>query len=503
MDKSLKSWLKHPGLQGLFCLSFLLGGGCPAKEDISKDPAPPQVNKPSIVTTSKPRTSLSVQFHGAAKPLPADAVTSDWPHFLGPAHNATSTEIGLLKKWPPAGPKLVWEFNRGQSYAAPSVQDDRLVYIHRERNEEIVVCMQAETGKKFWEHRYPTHYRDRFGYGIGPRASPVIDGDRVYTFGVEGKLFCLELTTGGIIWQRDIMADFKLKQTFFGISTTPLIEGGLLIMNVGASGGPSVVALNKDTGELVWGAGDQWGSSYASPVSAMVHGRRRIFVFAGGESKPPVGGLLSIDPATGAIDWRVPWRSTSYESVNAANPVIFDNKVLVTASYDTGSCLVDITPELKHNVVWTSSDLACHWNTPIYREGYLYGFNGRHPNTAELICINAKTGKVVWRHDQTWQEKITINNRQVTKSLGWMRGSLLWADGQFLCLGEGGHLGWLDLSPDGYKELSRVWLFNAQQTWNVPVLSRGLLYVCQNTPDSINHKPARLLCYDLRASDEK
>ena len=170
------------------------------------------------------------------------------------------------------------------------------------------------------------------------------------------------------MWTRNIGSEYKVPQDFFGTASTPLVEGNLLIVNVGAPGGPCVVGLDKTTGREVWRAGKEWGPSYASPVPAVVHGKRRIFVFAGGESTPPTGGLLSIDPANGRVDFSFPWRSRSYESVNASCPVVFDNKVFVSASYRTGGALLEINPDFTHRVVWTTQEFGLHWNTPIHQE---------------------------------------------------------------------------------------------------------------------------------------
>jgi outer membrane protein assembly factor BamB len=230
-----------------------------------------------------------------------------------------------------------------------------------------------------------------------------------------------------------------------------------------------------------------------------VHGQHRVFVFAGGESTPPAGGLLSIDPATGRVDFSFPWRSRSYESVNASCPVIFDNKVFVSASYRTGGALLEIRPDFTHRVMWTTQEFGLHWNTPIYRNGFLYGFDGRNEPDASLACVDAANGKVVWRSTPEWNETFTAGGTKRQQLLGAYRGSLLAVDGQFLCLGEMGHLVWMDLTARGYKEISRAWLFAARESWALPVLSRGLLYVVQNTRDLVTGVGPRLLCYDLRA----
>jgi outer membrane protein assembly factor BamB len=434
--------------------------------------------------------------HRKAKPLPPGAVTHDWASFLGPSHNAVSTETKLSRKLPPP---LVWEFGKGTGYASPAIGGGRLVFIHRLAAEEIVECLDPETGATHWQFKYGTVFEDRYGYNNGPRSSPVIDGDKVYTYGAEGKLHCLTLAAGRVVWKRDLSSEYKVPQDFFGTASTPLVEAGSLIVNVGAPGGPCVVALDKATGKEIWRAGKEWGPSYASPVPAVVHGKRRVFVFAGGESDPPSGGLMSIDPANGKIDFAFPWRSRTRESVNASCPVVFDNKVFISASYRTGGALIEVKPDFSHKVLWTTAEFGLHFNTPIFRDGYLYGFDGRNEPDASLACIDVATGKVVWRETPEWPETFEQRGQKQQQVLGTYRGSLLAVDGQYLCLGELGHLLWMDLSPKGYKEVSRAWLFAARESWTLPVLSRGLLYVVQNTRDPLTSAGPRLLCYDLRA----
>jgi outer membrane protein assembly factor BamB len=446
-----------------------------------------------------PETFGQARVLRAPKPLSSGAVTSDWPSFLGPTHDAHSTETKLTRTLPPS---LVWEFPRGSGYSSPAVAGGRLVLLHRVGDEEAVECLHPETGASVWRFKYPTTYRDRYGYNDGPRSSPVIDGDLVYAVGAEGKLHALNVASGKLVWKRDLRSEYKVPQDFFGTASTPLVEGRLLIINVGAPGGPTVVGLDKTTGSEVWRAGKDWGPSYASPVPAVVRGRRRVFVFAGGESTPPTGGLMSIDPANGRVDFAFPWRSRSYESVNASCPVVFDDKVFVSASYRAGSALVEVRPDFTHRVVWTNEEIGLHFNTAIYRDGYLYGFDGRNEPDAGLVCLDAATGKVEWRETPEWSEMIQPTGgfgQPQQQTVGTYRGSLLAVDGQFLCLGELGHLLWLNLTPKGYDRISRAWLFPARESWALPVLSRGLLYVVQNSRDLFRQTTPRLLCYDLRA----
>ena len=434
--------------------------------------------------------------HRKPKPLGVGTVSDDWRSFLGPSHNAVSTETSLTRVLPPP---LVWEMPKGTGYASPAVAGTHLVFVHRLGDEEIVECVHPETGARQWQFRFGTAFEDRYGYNNGPRASPVVAGDRVFTVGAEDKLHCLDLATGALLWKRDLRAEYKVPQDFFGTASTPLVEGEVLIVNVGAPGGPCVIGLDKTTGRERWRAGREWGPSYASPVPAVIHGQRRVFVFAGGESDPPAGGLMSIDPANGRVDFVFPWRSRTRESVNASCPVVFDNKVFISASYRTGSALIDVRPDFTHRVIWTTQEFGLHFNTAIHRDGYLYGFDGRNEPDASLACVEAATGKVVWRNTPEWTESFEAGGGRRQQVLGTYRGTLLAVDGQFLCLGEMGHLLWMHLTPKGYKEVARAWLFAARESWALPVLSRGLLYVVQNTRDALSGTPPRLVCYDLRA----
>jgi len=439
------------------------------------------------------RAALAQARRGQApRPLPAGAVTHDWRSFLGPLHNSTSSETKLTRTLPPS---LVWEMPKGEGYTAPAITGERLVFLHRLEDEEVVECLHPETGARQWQFRYPTAYQDRYGYNNGPRSSPVIDARRFSPTGAEGKLHCLAPASGKVVWKRDLRTDYKVPQDFFGTASTPLIEGSQLIVNVGAPNGPCVVSLDLASGKEVWRAGTKWGPSYASPVPATMHGQRRVFVFAGGESQPPTGGLLSINPANGRVDFEFPWRSRTVESVNASCPVVFDNKVFISASYRTGSALLEIRPDFSHRVAWTTQEFGLHFSTALHHQGFLYGFDGRNEPDASLACVDAATGRIVWRETPEWTD--TLGTAQSVVST--YRGSLLQVDGSYLCLGELGHLLWLDLTPTGYKQIARTWLFGARESWTPLVLSRGLLYVGQNTREVNRGKEPRLLCYDMRA----
>jgi outer membrane protein assembly factor BamB len=465
----------------------------------TQDPAPPQVFKPDSGPGAEPKRLPNPVFHQKPKALADTAKTEDWPHFLGPARNMVSSETKLRKNIPPQGPPVVWELQKGTGYSSPSIRGDYLVFLHRLENQERVECLHPETGEVYWSFSYKTTFTDRYGYNNGPRSTPAItENDRVYVYGAQGVLHCLQLSTGKMLWRRDLAKELNVPQDFFGTATSPLVADGRVIVNVGAPKGPTVAAFEADSGRMLWGAGSEWGPSYATPMPAVMHGEPRVFVFAGGESNPPTGGLLSIDPRNGKVDFQFPWRSRTYESVNAATPVILGDRVLVSATYRTGAAMLRIKPDFSHQLLWTSDDLDLHWTTAMHKDGHLYAFAGRNEPDAALLCVNADTGQTIWREEIEWEQEIEIRGqvRKIYESP--FRGFLMEAEGKFLAQGEHGHLLWLELSPNGVKVLSRGEPTLAREAWTPHVLSRGLLYVCQNTRSFDGTQP-RLLCLDMRA----
>ncbi|MEQ1843590.1 MAG: PQQ-binding-like beta-propeller repeat protein, partial [Verrucomicrobiales bacterium] len=361
-------------------------------------------------------------FHQAPGALADGAVVSEWPRFLGPSDNATSPETGLLASFDEAGPPLVWEMEKGESFTCPSIVGDRLVYFHNVNDVDRVECRHPETGQLLWEFTYPCQYRDRYGYGTGPRASPVIADGRIYTLSANSLLHCLELATGKLVWMRDLGTDYAPGPFFFGHGPTPLVYQGKVIVPLGGATGVAVAAFDAGSGKTVWETRHEWPASYASPFVAELQGKMRLLVFAGGDSDPPVGGLLRIDPDTGTLEDAFPWRSTKYESVNASTPVILPgNRVLVSETYTEGAVLLEYGEDGKAVPVWKAPELKLHFMTPQVLDGHIYGFTGRNEPDAGLDCWDAATGTRKWREEFFWKKAIE------GRSFGWgfFRGSLL------------------------------------------------------------------------------
>jgi outer membrane protein assembly factor BamB len=435
--------------------------------------------------------AAELQSASPPKPLAKGAVTADWPRLLGPSDNATSPETHLLRYLPKTGPRIVWELEKGNGFGGPAIVGDRLVIFHRVDVREVVECVNAATGQRGWKFDYPAPYRPRYGGSEGPRTSPVIDGERVFTFGITGQLHCLDLAKGTVIWKRDLAREFAMGPGFFGDGSTPLVLGPRLIVQVGGTyeGKPvNTAAFDTATGKVLWTARHPWGASYASPVPAKLHGRECVLVFAGGESRPPTGGLLIIDPLNGAVLGAAEHRADIAESVSASSPVVAaaepgkPARIFVSESYSAGGTCFEIAPDFSIKPAWKADNFALYWMTPLVRDGCLFGFAGQSERLSELACHDIASGKELWRNDLGG---------------GFGRASLLAVDGGVLCLGEFGDLAWIELSPKGATVKSRAKLFNAPETWTLPAISRGLLYVSQNERGAAGTKP-RIICYDLR-----
>jgi outer membrane protein assembly factor BamB len=419
----------------------------------------------------------------------------DWPRFLGPNGTSGSPEKGILQNWSREGLRMVWQLPLGTGYAMPVVSKGRLYQFDRAGRNARLRCLNSETGAALWDFTYPTDYEDYYGYNNGPRCCPVVNDDRVYIYGPEGMLHCLGALDGALVWKVDTKAEFGVVQNFFGVGSTPVIEGDLLIAQVGGSppgsgqaptmrqkgNGSGIVAFDKKTGKVCYRITDEL-ASYASPVLATIADRRWCFVFAR-------GGLVGFEPATGKVDFQFPWRARLLESVNASDPLVVGDRVFITETYGPGSALLKVGPGAA-NLVWSDAErrrekaMQCHWMTPIHIDGYVYGSSGRHTEEAELRCIELASGKIQWSHPDL------------------TRSSLLAVDGFFICLSESGALRLLRVNPRKFDEVAHLEFVLEKKggnplqlnqllrppCWAAPILSHGLLYL---------RGEHRLLCLEL------
>ncbi len=434
---------------------------------------------------------------GAAIGDPAgnDAKALDWPWFLGPERDGKSTE-SILLEWPEDGPEVLWFQPVGEGYSAPSIASGRVFVFDRIGDQARLRALREQDGSELWSSAYETRYEDLYGYSGGPRTSPVVEGKSVYTYGVEGRLRAHSVENGDLLWEVDTVEGYGVVQNFFGVGSTPVVEGALLIAQVGGSppdsppissgevrgNGSGIVAFDKRTGLERYRLTDEL-ASYSSFALTSFASRRWAFVLTR-------GGLVAFEPGDGSLDFFLPWRAKLLESVNAATPVVVtgsegEHAVFVSETYGPGSALVRVAAD-GSEIVWRDErrkkSLRSHWATPIFHRGTLYGSSGRSTGEAELRAIDAASGRVLWSHP------------------GLGRSTLLFADDHLLVLTEKGRLLLIEANPKRFVLVAELDLGDRDRVsdadaktgpgkgsadrprlrfpaWNAPALSRGRLYL--------------------------
>lgn len=421
----------------------------------------------------------------------------DWVSFLGPHGDGTSSETGIdPQNWTPH-PPLLWTKKLGTSYGSPAIIGNKLLQFDRFGSKERLTCFDTRTAEELWRQESLVEYDDMYGYNNGPRCTPIVSDGRIYTYGVAGNLCCVELSTGNLLWSKDLVEEFDVIQNFFGVASTPCLYNDLLLVMVGGSppessqlppgnldlvkpNGTAILAFNKVTGEEVYRLGDDL-ASYSSLSVQNINGQDTGLAFLR-------SGLLAWDPASGKERFRFPWRASMLESVNAALPVVSENKILLSETYEIGSCLLDLESG-DPKVVWQDEgrlsrhSFRAHWSTPVVIDGYLYGCSGRNQPDSDFRCVRLSDGKVMWfdrRHE---------------------RSSVLSVDGHLIVLGEYGQLDLVKPNPEKLEVVAEVDLSDLADPqdggpllqypcWAAPVLSHGRLYL---------RGKERLICLDIFA----
>ena len=402
----------------------------------------------------------------------AQPTAEDWPRWRGPRLDGISRETGLLKEWPKDGPRQLWQVGLAGGFSSVAVADGRVFTQTKEGNQEIVVCLDAATGKELWRYRYDADYDAHVTFTsgprpdtrTGPRATPTVDGDRVYIMGATGILASLEAKTGKKIWQQDMLrpagqypisADPSCADPscvfppgevpMHGVSSSPLVVGDRLFVAPGGPNGKTLAALDKNDGRVIWQALDD-PVGHSSPIWTAVGGSPQLIFLT-------ATSVVGVAPQDGRLLWRYAWKTTF--DLNIATPVYADGHVFISSNYGKGGVVLRLTNKGEPQKVWESLSMQNHFATSVLYEGHLYGFSG-----TRLRCVDFQTGKVLW------------------DKIGLGMGNLIVADGNLIILGDHGQLALAKATPTAYTEFSRVQIFDEETlTWTVPVLSGGRLFV--------------------------
>jgi outer membrane protein assembly factor BamB len=385
----------------------------------------------------------------AQNPSPVALAKGDWPQILGPTRNGIYTGPEIVPSFPRTGPPQLWSKNVGAGFAGPAVAGDRLILFHRVNNRETVEAMDALSGKTIWSFDYPTSYRDDFGFDEGPRAVPVIASGRVFTHGADGLLHGIDFASGKMLWSVDTRKVFDAPKGYFGVASSPVVDGNRVLVNVGGKSG-GIVAFDAASGKTMWTATSD-EPSYSAPIVANINGQHTGVFFTR-------TGLVALDPATGKVLYQHRWRARQAASVNAATPIVNGNQIFLSASYGTGAVLLQVANN-SVKPIWSGDEsMSNHYSTSVLKDGYLYGFDGRQEFGQTLRCVELATGKVMWNVDQ------------------FGAGTLLVAGDTLVITRESGELALATASPKAFRFNARAQLVKGVIR-AYPALANGRYYV--------------------------
>jgi outer membrane protein assembly factor BamB len=389
------------------------------------------------------------------------AAEKDWPQWQGPDRTGLSTETGLLKQWPAAGPPLAWSIpNLGKGYGSVAILGDRIYVQGTEGANSMVFCLNRADGKTIWKRALGKSLEQE--RGGGPRGTPTVETERLYSLTENGDLACLKTADGSVVWALNILKEFSGPNAEWLLSESPLIDGNNLIVTPGGNKA-GIVALDKATGKTVWATIELSDpAAYSSCIVADIQGVRTIMTMT---AKAGVG----VRAKDGKLMWR--YEKVANDTANVATPVYLNDKVFYTSAYGTGCALLKLkaVDGIVHaEEVYFSRDMMNHHGGVVLVNGYLYGFSN-----ATLACMEFETGKLMWKD----------------RSVG--KGTLTYADGNLYLLGEGNAVGLAEATPTAYKAKGLFQITDqGWPSWAHPVICGGKFYI---------RNQGVLACYDVKA----
>ena len=371
---------------------------------------------------------------------------ADWPQWRGPARDGRVTESNLLKLWPAEGPKQLWQAEGlGEGYSSYAIANGKLYTQGQKDNAQWVLCFDALSGKQIWKVKAGSYYpQDR---GPGPRGTPTLDGDTLYSLSADGTLVSLAAATGKQNWTMNILDKFGGRNIHWGLSESPLVDGHRLIVQ---PGGPdhAVVALEKTTGKPLWHAGSD-PAGYSSAIAFDFGGLRNIVAFT-------ARGAIGFNAANGYQLWN--YNKVSNRTANIATPLFHEGHVFLSSDYGTGCALLKLAKTdggVSATEVYFNQDMKNHYCSSVLHEKHVYGFSSGILTSMELM-----SGAVAWKD----------------RSVG--KGQILFANGMLVLQGENGVIALAEATPAAYKEVSRFTFGRGgYPLWTQPVIANGRMYV--------------------------
>jgi outer membrane protein assembly factor BamB len=370
---------------------------------------------------------------------------ADWPAWRGKDRTGISTDKGLLKKWPKGGPALDWKVSDlGSGFATPAVAEGKIYLVAGRDKKEFLLCLSEADGSKEWE----VEIGPIAGVGYpGPRSTPTIDDDSIVVLGSDGELVVLDKSSHGVRWKAQYRKQYGGKYGAWGYAESPLVDGDKIICTPGG-GDSTMIAISKKDGEVLWKCPIPGGNTaaYSSPIVAMA-GKKKQYVNFISDS------LVGVDAETGKLAWR--YKESANGTANCSSAIYSAGLVFSASGYGTGGGLVKISPK-DATQVYFKKEMQNHHGGMVLIGNYLYGVNER-----ALVCLEFKTGKIVWQ------------NRCVGK------GSIAAADGLLVVRSEQGPIALVAADPKSYRELGRFEQpdRSGEAAWPHPVIANGRLLI--------------------------
>ncbi len=386
------------------------------------------------------RRPLSLLFFLLASTAGADE--TKWRGPLG--SGVYPDETHWSDEWPPEGPKQLWKVDVGLGYSGIAVSEGRAYTVGNLKGEDVIFCLNADTGETIWKTGYPQELVPVYNPG-GPNAPPALDGKWLYILSKQGLLSCFDKADATLRWRVDLLKDANAKMPTWGFASCPIILGERIFLNANEHG----IALDKQSGKVLWNSpSDSCGYAAAVPMTCRdepalaILGHRALFVVRQSDGTPL---------------WQIDWPTKMGE--NSADPVAFENKLYVSTWWGMGAAVFDPNMDSKE-ALWRNAEFQNHIAAPVLYEGNFYGFDGpvhRKPEPGALRCVDAQTGRTIWSKED-------------------LKGSLIVANGKLVILTNDGQLIIADATPDGYHEHARHAGLGSR-TWHPPVLHNGRVYV--------------------------
>jgi outer membrane protein assembly factor BamB len=391
--------------------------------------------------------------------VPGLLLADDWPQWRGPQRDGISRETGLLGEWPKEGPSILWKTDAiGRGYSTPAVVEDRLYVMANEGlDNEFVEALDAANGKRVWSTRVGNVGNPKQQPNFpAARSTPTVEGDAIYVLSSDGDLACLDRKTGHIRWQKNVRSIFGGKPAEWAYAESPLVDGEAVVCAPGGSEA-TVVAVRKDTGELIWKCALPEGddAAFSSAIVVQADGLRQYVRLL-------TKGLVGIEAKTGRFLWRYS-KPVSRYGANIQTPLASGDYIFSSAT-GTGSGLIKLKAaggKVEPEEIYFQPNIPTAIGGVVKVGDYLYG-----ATSDALLCVEFLTGQIKWKE----------------RSLG--AASLCYADGHLYLHGENGEVALVDATPEGYREKGRFTPSGGpphpnpmEKSWAYPVVAYGRLYI--------------------------